>query len=1046
MKRPLAQQKKILILTIAAILLLSFNLFAQTVQITGTVRNEKSEILSGVSVVEKNTSNGTTTDKNGIYAIAVKSKSSSIIFSAVGYEKKELLLSGKNNFDVELSAIVKSLDDVVVIGYGTIKKSDLTGAVSSIKGSDLQKAQITTVDQALQGRAAGVQVTNSDATPGARANIRIRGTSSLGTSSEPLFVIDGFRGGDIASINPSDIQSIEILKDASATAIYGASGGNGVILITTKRGSAGKFTINLDAYYGVASIRNTLDLMNAKEYAEYRNDVVKNTLPAGTKPFASPDILNQLSNNSTDWQDAIFQKAPLINAQLSMSGGDEKSKYYLSGGWFSQEGIVRNTGYERGNLRFNFDRQLSKKFKFGLNTTLTHSSSNRTNVNTLGGTAGGMVLNTIRMNPAMQVYDSAGNFTYKNDVVKDANSSAATTDVDQIGNPVAYADQAVNKNYVNSIQVNTFGEYEIIPGLSLRILLGGEYQNGWGNAFLPNNLFEQATDKGYAAKYSSASYLFSNENNLTYTKIFNENNSLTVLAGASFLKYKNESGSSSGFGFFTNAYSYNNLGAATTSLNSSSSSEYQLASFYGRVQAKLMEKLLLTATLRADGSSKFGSNHKYGYFPSGAIAYKLGDEAFIKNLKFISDLKIRVGYGITGNDGIAPYLSQYGYSLATVPNSPGVSPGRVTLGGANQVGLAASRPANPDLRWEQTSAFNIGLDLGLFPARLALTVDYYKKTTKDLLWDVALPSTTGFLTTYQNLGEIENSGVEIGLSATPVSSTNVTWNTAFNIAFNNSNIISIGDEPSRLYGSQIGLQPFIARDNFVLIKPGEAIGTFYGYLSDGIWQSQSEIDKSAFNTAYKSTLKPGMEKYKNINGDSTINGSDRTTIGAAYPKIIFGFNNTVSYKGFELNIFLQGQTGSHVLNLNRWYTEVNIASNKSTDILNRWKGEGTSNTLPGAGFEGSRLLADDFVENADYLRIKSLSLSYNFSGIKGFMDRSTLKNLQLYVTGTNLFTWTNYKGFDPEVGSYNGNLFAQGIDHGAYSVARSFIVGIKMGL
>lgn len=1015
-------------------------------EIKGRLYDENGKPMQGVSITNLRSKKGATTGTDGAFSIAAD-VNDVLEFSFVGYKSQNIRISSlQQEIRVEMKLEVAELANSIVIGYGTVKKSDLTGSVSSIKAADFKNSQTTSIDQVLQGRAAGVQVTNSDPTPGAPPNIRIRGTNSLGTSSEPLFVIDGYPSTeDISSINPDDVESIEILKDASATAIYGSRGANGVVMITTKRGSPGKFNINLSAYYGVASAIKKLDLMNARQYAEYRNDVTKNLDPISL-PFASDAVLNYLSTHTTNWQDQIFHNAPISNIQLSMSGGDDKTRWLLSGGWFKQDGIIINSGFQRANVRFNFDRQINQRFKVGFTSLLGHTSSNRSNIVPTGVTTGATVLEALAMNPATPVYDSLGNYTYQNLVVTDNQSSAQQTDVYQIGNPVAYSRRSINTNYLNHVQQTVFGEYEIISGLKLRIMFGGEYLNSWNNSYIPYELFEESFDHGNAARYHEVKWNWLNENNLTYTKSLGTRSSITALVGTSFQKFHDEYSQTIATGFFTNAFTFNNLGAGTSVTANSSASENQLVSFYGRVNAKLWNNLLVTATIRADGSSKFGENHKYGYFPSGAIAYKLGEEKFIKDLNIFSELKLRAGYGITGNQEIAPYLSQFGYALAPAPNSSGGPDGNVTFGNTRQVGIAANRPANPNLQWEQTASYNGGIDIGLWSNRVSLTADYYKKNTTHLLWDVALPSTTGFLTAYENLGEIQNSGVELSISARPLSSGKFIWNTSFNIAFNKTKVINIGDEASRLYGTQLGLLPFLARDNFILIKPGEPIGLFYGYLFGGIWQTQDEIDKSAFSDDYKSTQKPGMPKYKDLNGDGTIDGDDRTGLGSAYPKAVFGFTNTFGYKGFQLTVFLQGQTGNKVLNLNRYTTEVDVTSNKSADVLHRWTGEGTSNTLTAAGYEINRFIDNTLVENGSYLRLKSLTLGYQLPAQSKVLISSKIKSLEFYVTGTNLLTSTKYKGYDPEVGSYNYNLFGQGVDQGSYVVSRSFLVGLKVGL
>lgn len=1013
------------------------------VAVSGKVTDETGAAVVGATVrLKGNATVGTTTNAEGAFSLNLPDGDGTLVISSVGYLSQEVVVGNRTTLDVRLKSSTNSLDEVVVIGYGSVKKSDITGSVSSVKVADLKGTQILSAAQALQGRAAGVQVFNSDATPGARPNIRIRGTNSLGTSSEPLFVIDGYPSNeDINSINPNDIESIEILKDASATAIYGSRGANGVILITTKRGETGKLAINVEAYYGVATVTKTLPVMNARQYAEYRNDVVRNIGAPTARPFASPALLDYFSTHSTDWQAAMFEQAPVSDVQLNLSGGDEKTRYLLSGEWYKQAGVVRNTGFERGNLRFNFDRKISQKFTFGLTAVLGRTLTQAALTNTNGGTEGGTVLNLLRLNPAVPVYGPNGAFSYGNTVVKDADSDPASV-VDLLGNPIAYAERVTNNNYVNRGQLSAFGEYEILEGLKFKLLLGGEYLNTWQNFYAPYELFEQAQNIGTASRTNGNRLNWLNENNLTYTRNFGPKHSLSALLGVSFQKFKYETNTALATNFFTNAFTFNNLGAGAAAAVSSTASQNQLNSFYGRVNATLYTNLLLTATLRADGSSKFGKNNKFGYFPSAAVAYKLSDLPFVRQLKIVNEVKVRAGYGVTGNQEINPYLSVFGYDLASA-FSPGVLPGAVVFGSTRQIAVSANRPANPDLKWEQTSSFNAGLDLSLWNNRLSLTLDYYTKQTRDLLWSVALPATTGFTSAFKNLGSIENRGWELSLSGDPFNANGFRWNSSLNVAVNRNKIRSLGDEPQRLYGANT-MQALITRDNFIILKPGEEIGKFFLYEFDGIWQSQEEINGSAFTTTYKNSLKPGYARYKDLNGDGTINVNDKKIYeGSAYPKFVFGFTNTFSYKGFELNVFLQGQQGNQLLNLNKYWMEYPVESNKSADVVNRWKGPGTSNTLPGAGYETSRQLAQDFLEDGSYLRLKSLSLGYQLPA--RWLQSAPVRSLRLYATATNLLTLTRYTGFDPEVNSYSGNLFLQGVDQGAYPVSQSLIFGAKIG-
>ncbi|MFC4213587.1 SusC/RagA family TonB-linked outer membrane protein [Pedobacter lithocola] len=1015
------------------------------ITVSGKITDSNNETLPGVSIKEKGTQNGVVSTNNGDFSINVSSENSVLVFSYIGFETQEISVGKNTKLNVVLKSESKLLNDVVVIGYGSVKKGDVTGSVSSIKAADFKNTQLTSVSQALQGRAAGVQVTNSDATPGARPNIRIRGNNSLGTSSEPLFVVDGYPSNeDLSSLNPNDIESMEILKDASATAIYGSRGANGVILITTKRGKAGQLNINLEGYHGVSSVTKKLDLMNAREYAEYKNEVIKNLTPTAA-PFASQALLDYFSTHTTNWQDELFQSAPVSSAQLSISGGEEKTKFLLSGEVFQQDGIVRKTGFERGNLRFNLDRQISDKLKFGLTSVLAHTLGHNTLVNTAGGTQGGVILNALRINPSIPVSGPINGYSYGNGIIRDDFSVSYSGNVDRLGNPVAYSERVTNDAYLNRAQVSMFGEYDILKGLKLKVLVGGESASGRQNFFAPSDLYEEAGNKGSGSKFNRITRNWLNENYLTYTKDFGSKYSITALAGVSFQKFNNETSTASSAGIFSNAFEENSLGAGPAQKAFSFADQNQLQSYYTRINGKLWSNLLLTATLRADGSSKFGANHRYGYFPSAAIAYKLKELPMLKKLDMISDLKIRAGYGVTGNQEINPYLSRYGYDLASSSNNPSAKDGNVVFGTTKQVAAAASQVSNQNLQWEQTAAFNAGVDVSLWSERLLFTIDYYNKKTTNLLWQVALPATTGFTNAQENLGSISNKGLELSLSGKPISTTNFKWNSSFNLATNRNKILSLGLEPFRKIGSG-EFEALISREDFIILQPGQELGKFFLYTFDGIWQSQTEINNSNFSNAYKATLKPGFAKYIDINNDQKIDQGDKKIMdGSAYPKFVFGFTNTFSYKGFELNAFLQGQQGNKILNLNKYYLEYEAANNKGKSVLNRWKGEGTSNTLTAAGSETSRLLADDFLEDGSYIRLKSLSLSYQINDNK-WLKGAKINSLRLYVTGTNLGVITKYTGFDPEVNSYaSTRQFVQGVDQGAYAVARSFIFGAKFG-
>ncbi|MFP5039532.1 SusC/RagA family TonB-linked outer membrane protein [Parasediminibacterium sp. JCM 36343] len=1024
--------------------------------ISGTVKDENGKIMQGVTVKERGTNNVGITNEKGIFKIKVQKETAVLEFSSINYVAQIAVAKKNQNLNIVLKLDeAKKLEDVVVVGYGTSKRSDLTGAISSIKAKDLQGAQINTIQDALQGRIAGLQMTSGNAAPGETATIRIRGVGSLGTSSDPLYVIDGYPSSeDITSINPNDIETIDVLKDASATAIYGSRGANGVIMITTKKGSRnGKVNIDADVYQGAARISNKLDLMNARQYAEYRNQI--NAYTNTALPFASPYLLDYYSTHNTDWQDVMFRTAPVTSVNLSLSGGDAKTRYLISGNYFKQQGIVQNTAFSRASLRFNFDREITNKLKFNIITTITKTLNNRTLINTAGGNAGGIVLGVIRTNPVTPVYDSTGNYSYNNIIIKDPSSASdPLAQVEQIGNPLAYEKRSVDQNNSLRMQVNVSLEYEIIKDLKFKTLIGGQYNPGWRDQFVPYDLYEQRSLNGSAAQTNNFSSNWINEDYLTYTKNYSSKYSITALVGTSFQVSQVSSATAYVSNLGTNTFSYNNLGYAGSQGTTSSASKNQLESFFSRVNLKLFTNLLLTANFRADGSSKFGADKKYGYFPSAAAAYKLSNLKWIRKVKIISDAKIRLGYGITGNQEIGAYGSLLAYANAqNVLTGGNGSAGHSTFGSTSQPAIAVNttQPQNRRVQWEQTASINTGIDLSFFNNRLNLTADYYVRTTDHLLWAVPLPSTSGFYTGTQNLGKLENKGFELALTGKPMVKKNFTWSSTATFAVNKNTIIDMGPVFDFPYGGQLGLQigTLAGLDqNFIDIKPGLSIGTFVGAVSDGIWQSQDEINKSAFSTAYKTSVnvKPGSVKYRDLNGDGKIDKDDRKIIGNASPKFTAGFINTFTYKSVELTIFLQGQQGNKVLNLNKYYTETVQQANKATYIKNSWTGEGTSNILPGVALGYTRFIDNTIIEDGSYLRIKTVTLGYNLPENSFLVKRAKLRSLKVYATATNLYTFTHYSGYDPEVGSYNNNQFAQGIDYGAYPVSKSLLIGLKIGL
>jgi TonB-linked SusC/RagA family outer membrane protein len=996
--------------------------------IKGTVKSESGGVMQGVAVTVKGTNISAGTNGSGNYQITAP-EGSTLVFTYVGYISQSINITNKSVINVTMAIDFDKyqIDEVVVVGYGTQKKRDVTGAVGSVSMKDIENVPVTRADQILQGRVSGVQVTQTNSEPGGNVSIRIRGTNSISAGNEPLFVIDGFPGaGDLNSINPNDIESIDVLKDASATAIYGSRGANGVVIITTKKGKAGQPVVNFETYQGIQSVSKTYEMMNATEYANYLNQVVSltNAETGSTRAPAYTAAQIATLGEGTDWQDALFRTAPMRNYQLGISGGNADTQHSLSLNYLNQEGIVLNSGFKRINLRYSLDKKISNKIKMGFNTQISRTDEDRALVNTSGGSSGSVTLDALRFNPALPVIDPVtGRYTFQNGPAPYADNN--------IGNPVAYA-ESVNNKFANLRSLmNIFGEYEITKGLKLRVNGGVDLNYDTRDFFLPSDLF-LANGQGTATRSARNRYSWVNENFLTYDKSFNKDHVLSLLAGASIQQFENTNFNASNTSFFTNILGSDNIGIGSTTLPPSSDrSRKSLASYFGRANYSLMEKYLFTFTMRADGSSVFGDNNKWGYFPSAAVAWRIIDEDFVKNLTFISDLKLRTSYGITGNQEIDPYSSLGRYSATGY-----------TSGSTRLIGIAPNNITNQDLSWESTASFDIGLDAAFLKNRISLTLDYYQKKTSDLLLQVSIPRSTGYSTTLINAGGVENKGVEVGLSTVNFDGKKFKWSTNANISFNKNKVTDLNGEYQRFVG---GLSTSVfpgANPGSSVLRVGEPIGSFYGYTFAGLWQTQAEITASGITNA----VRPGDPRYVDTNDDKLINGSDRTIIGQAQPDFIYGLTNNFNFKGFNLNIFLQGVQGVNVLNLNRYEIESGIVNtNKLKSVVNSWTGPGTSNTIPKANstLRRSTGVTSDVVEDGSFLRIKTVSLAYNIPIMKSMMK--TVKSSSIYFTAQNLYTFTNYSGYDPEVNSFGASNLSLNTDYNAYPNVRTFIVGLKIG-
>ncbi|WP_375435931.1 SusC/RagA family TonB-linked outer membrane protein [uncultured Hymenobacter sp.] len=1019
--------QKITHLLLPAALAVSLSAHAQTKQVTGTVLSATDKTpLPGVSVIIKGTTTGTSTDTNGKFTLPVAAGNDPVlIFSFIGFEPTEVRVGSNSVVEpVQLKEKTTELDDVVVVGYGTQRKRDVTGSVASISAEQVSETPIARVDQILQGRVSGVQVTQTNSEPGGNVSIRIRGTNSINTGNEPLFVVDGFPGaGDLNSINPSDIESVEILKDASATAIYGSRGANGVVLITTKKGKAGRNTINFEAYTGVQVVRNKYELMNAPEFAEYLNDVQAQGNEGSASPLPLPYTQEQIDalGEGTDWQDEILRPARMSNYQLGFNGGNDETRYNLSFNYFDQQGIILNSGFQRGTIRLNLDRKISRKLSFSLASQIAGTLEKRALVNSQGGSFGGVLLDALRISPIVPVRDEFGQYIYSN---------TPLPYVEDVGNPVAYANKTKDNRTTGRGLFNVAGNYELLAGLTLRVTAGLDYRTRQTDVYRPSDIFLGRLTNGSATRGEENRYSWLNENTLTYDRKLNENNALNVVGGLTFQQFYGNDFGTTANNFFTNTLGSDNL-ALGANILTPNSGRYtnSLASYFGRLNYRLFEKYLFTFTMRADGSSRFGRNNKWGYFPSAAFAYRLIDEPFMKGASFLSDLKLRVGYGVTGNQEISNYQSLARYDV-----------GAYASGSSRLVGLVPLNIVNPDLRWESTAASNVGVDVAFLQNRISITADAYYKKTTDLLLQVSTPRTTGYNSIYLNAGSVQNKGVEFALNTTNFDSEKFSWNTNLNFSLNRNEVLDLNGEYERFVGSSSS-SLFVGSGlgQTSILRIGEPIGSFYGYEFDGIWQSVEEIRNSGTRTV----VRPGDPRYRDLNGDGAITATDRTIIGRAQPKFIYGVTNGFKYGGFNLSVFIQGVQGTDVLNLNRYELESGLTStNKLKTVVDRWTPTNTDTNIPRAGstIRRSTGIVNDVLEDGSFVRLKTVTLGYTLPKFS-----KVIKSASVYVTAQNLVTWTDYSGYDPEVNSFGADNLSLNTDYNAFPSTRTFIAGLKLG-
>lgn len=1008
-------RSRLLIFLIVAILSIPGISIAQTGLVTGSVTDQQNLPLPGVSVIVKGTTKGTTTDADGNYSLQVK-ESDILVFSFVGFSSQEIAVGSSTNISVTLEEDISTLQEVVLIGYGEVKKSDLTGSVATVKGDNLNRTVSSSVDQLLQGKAAGVQVITSSGEPGAGATIRIRGLSSFNGSNSPLMVVDGFPWGDagnLKQINPEDIESIEVLKDASASAIYGSRGANGVILITTKKGKAGQPRISISTLTTFSKLANKLDVWsNPIDVAIIDNEARTN---AGLAPlyvgedylgtyFPSVAELRGEDPNKpqwphrTDWVDLVYRNPLSQSYTITADGGNEKTKYSISGNYYKEEGLAINNEYDRYNSRLNLDQQIHERVNIGTNLILTH----------INRTGGGL---SADRSPVFPVYDEDGEYFRISPL--------------DFGHPLAYANEVLNESRSIDVLGTLYANVKITDWLQFRTQVSNKYGNSINDWYEPRDVtYNGYQFVGFGAIDNWSGNEFLNENYFTINKTFDVHN-VTFMGGFSTQTSSSRGSRLEGHGFISDVLENQNMNTALEQITTNWLSKSVLNSWIGRASYSYNDKYLLTLTARADGSSKFGANNKWAFFPSAAVAWKLHEEEFIKGISTISEAKIRGSYGVSGNQGLSPYqtLDRLGNGRYYTGGDfqIGYGPGIFDWDGYNKVWGGVP---NKSLQWETTSQYDIGLDLGLFQQRVTLTFDYYFKHTTDLLRQAFISPSSGYDRLWINDGVVDNRGIEISVNSEVISTSELVWSLGGNFTMNRNEVVDTGFDDYVWNGSSIEM----IRSPINALVVGEPYNAFYGYKTDGIIQSEEEGLAAGLTG---DMAQPGEIKYLDISGpegiaDGIVDEFDRTVIGNPNPDFIYSINTNLKYKGFDLSAQLYGVQGNDVFDFRKF---------SPSRQLQRWTPDNPTDEFPKVHSTRGFLGSDWFVTDGSFLRIQNVTLGYNFpSGIVRGVE-----SLRIYFSGNNLYTFTKFNpGFDPEV-QENGQHW------GSYPRTRALSVGLNIG-
>ncbi|WP_262248970.1 SusC/RagA family TonB-linked outer membrane protein [Parapedobacter soli] len=980
---------------------LAFGQDRTTVQ--GTVSSSDGAPLAGVTVKEVGTSNAVSTDSNGTFSLATAGTRPFLEFSMVGFDPIELVALPQMQVMLYMKQDV--LDEVVVVGYGTQRKGDVTGSIASVSGEDIRSLPVPDAGQALQGRAAGVQVVSPGA-PGSNVTLRIRGMGTI-NNADPLLVIDGIPTDvPLNTLNPNDIASMEVLKDASAAAIYGSRGANGVVLITTRRGVAGRAKLELNAYSGIQRATGMVELLSAAQFAAMHNEMMANNGQGQNPAFADPSALGA----GTDWLGELFATAPMQHYGLSYAGGTDESNYYVSGTVMDQQGIVIHTGYRRYTAQLNMESKALPWLKIGNNLTFNHDVKQSGSYD---------IRNAMAALPTQPIFNADGSY---------AGPVGQPSWVGDVANPIGKATLNSNTTKGYNILANVYAEVKIIDGFTFRTTGGAQAMfwdsRNWAPKYdwqpipQPNSYLSQQYNK-------NLTWLW--DNYFTFERTIADDHRLTVLAGSSAQNNRYDYINGAIQEFASENTSQLNNGTSQPTVGGSGN-EWALLSFMARANYSFKDRYLVTATLRQDGSSRFGPDNRWGTFPSASVAWRLSEEDFMKNAPTaVSDLKLRVGYGVTGNQNIGNY--PFASVLQTV---------QYAFNGQPVSAIVPQRIPNPVIHWEEVAQTNVGVDLGLFDNRITMTLDAYIKNTNGMLVPMAVPISTGYsdiVVPEINAGKIQNKGVELA-----VQSQNFTgefqWNTMLNFSLNRNKVLSLNSDVP-MYTGSIGLN-----QNLAIHHEGYPANAFYGFVTNGVFQTEAEVSEYAVQVPGDDTFNrtsPGDIRFLDLDNNGIIDDNDRTFIGNPNPSFIWAMNNSLSYKGFDATVFLQGVVGNDIFNANRIYQEgMAVAQNQTTAVLDRWNGEGSSTVMPRAVFNDpnkNTRVSDRFLEDGSYLRVKNVTLGYTLPN--ALSHKARISAVRLYVSAHNLWTITTYSGFDPEVP-------ANGIDLNVYPVMRTLSAGINL--